>query len=219
MYFNKLRIIIMILLFGLAAPRLSARILTVDRVAAVVQNEIITLSDIDKALLLYPVLREADESERDLYLRVLDNLIRYKIAWLEYRDEIQLTSGDFNPLQTAIIRKAGSLGNVISLLQRFDMDWDDLKTFIRERVMYEKLLKDNFQMKITIPFPRIEEFYNTRYLPTQKSLNLPVLSLVEMAPVIEKHLRTQQTEDRVSGWLREIKESYRVENRLITETP
>lgn len=219
MYFKKFRFAIMIPVLCLAATGLFARILTVDRIAAVVQNEIITLSDIDKALLLYPILRKAGESERDLYLRVLDNLIRHKIAWLEYRDEIQLTAGDFNPLQTAIIRKAGSLGNVISLLQRFDMDWDDLKTFIRERVMYEKLLKDNFQMKITIPFPRIEEFYNTQYLPTQKSLDLPALSLVEMAPVIEKHLRTQQTEDRVSSWLREIKESYRVENRLVMETP
>ncbi len=215
MYF-KLRISILAALLGLAAS-LPGRILTVDRIAAIVNNEIITLSDIDRAVLIYPLFRSADENERDLYLRVLDDLIHDKIAWLEYRDEIQLSAEDYNPLQTAIIRKAGSLQRVVSLLKRFDMEWEDLKTFIRERVMYEKVLKDNFQMKITISFNEIEEFYNQQYLPVQQSLNLPARSLVEMAPIIEKHLRTQRTETRVSGWLDEIKKSYRVENRLAME--
>ena len=216
MYF-KLKVSCLAWLICLAL-QLPASILTVDRIAAVVNDEIITLSDIDRALLVYPVFRKAGESEQDLYLRILEDLINYKIAWLEYRDEIQLTAEDFNPLQTAIIRKAGSLGKVVSLLQRFDMAWEDLRPFIRERVMYEKVLKDNFQMKITIPFRQIEDFYNQQYLPAQESLNLPVRSLVEMAPVIEKHLRTLQAKGRVSGWLREIKQSYRVENRLARET-
>lgn len=217
MYF-KLRIIALTACLSLACT-LTGRILTVDRIAAVVNNEIITLSDIDRALLIYPFFRQPAESERDLYLRVLEDLIHYKIAWLEYRDEIQLTAEDYNPLRTAIIRKAGSLQKVVSLLQRFDMTWEDLKPVIRERVMYEKVLKDNFQMKITIPFPEIEEFYRQQYLPVQRSLNLPARSLVEMAPMIEKHLRTLQTEDRVSGWLEEIQTSYRVENRLALEGP
>ncbi|MBN1197481.1 MAG: hypothetical protein JXA62_08755 [Candidatus Aminicenantes bacterium] len=216
--FSKLRITALAACLSLACT-LSGRILTVDRIAAVVNHEIITLSDIDRALLIYPFFREPHENERDLYLRVLEDLIHYKIAWLEYRDEIQLSAEDYNPLQTAIIRKAGSLQKVVSLLERFDMTWEDLKPFIRERVMYEKVLKDNFQMKITIPFPEIEEFYNQQYLPVQRSLNLPARSLVEMVPIIEKHLRTLQTENRVSGWLDEMEESYRVENRLKSEAP
>ncbi|HDP94827.1 MAG TPA: hypothetical protein ENN40_05640 [Candidatus Aminicenantes bacterium] len=216
--FSKLRIIVLAAWLSLTCP-LSGRILTVDRIAAVVNNEIITLSDIDRALLIYPFFRAPHESERDFYLRVLEDLIHYKVAWLEYREEIQLTAEDYNPLQTAIIRKAGSLQKVILLLERFDMTREDLKPFIRERVMYEKVLKDNFQMKITIPFTEIEEFYRQQYLPVQRSLNLPARSLVDMAPMIEKHLRTLQTENRVSGWLDEIKISYRVENRLASEAP
>ena len=212
--------ICMILILGILFPAipLSGRIQNLDRVVAVINEEIITLSDIDKAILIYPVFRAPDESDRNLYLRVLNDLIHYKIAWLEYRQDMNLTPEDYNPLQTAIINKVGSLQKLVTLLKRFDMEWIDFKSFIQERVVYEKVLKDNFQMKINVPFQQIDDFYNRRYLPAQKQLNLEPRSLVEMAPVIEKHIRTQLTEERLSDWLREIKQSYRIVNHLIKES-
>jgi hypothetical protein len=72
-------------------------------------------------------------------------------------------------------------------------------------------------VKINVQYEEIAEFYNQQYLPTQKNLNLTPRSLVEMAPLIEEHLRKTKTEQSLSSWIAEIKSSYRIETMLTKE--
>jgi parvulin-like peptidyl-prolyl isomerase len=220
MYFKAFTAILIVWLSaistGATADRPS-RLVSIDKIAAVVNNEIITLTDIDKAVLLYPVFPSSEESEEFLFERVLQDLIHYKVVALEYREDFELTSEDFEEVQTPVIDKQGSLKELLKLLKRFDMEWPDFKDFIRDRVVYEKVVKENFQMKIPIPFKDIETFYHQQYLPAQEKLNLEPRSLIEMAPLIERHLRSQHTEERLSRWLEEIKSAYKIKNLLQKE--
>jgi peptidyl-prolyl cis-trans isomerase SurA len=189
----------------------------IDRVVAVVNDEIITLSDIQKATMLYPLFRDKDESERDFQKRVLLSLINHKVIYHEYRDEFQLNDEDYEEVQIPVIKKAGSLGELMILLRHHDMDWNDFKHFIIEKVLYEKVLSDQFSTKITIPYTEIQVFYNNEYLPVQKRLELEARSLVEMTPLIEKYLRKTTTDDRLKPWLEDIKATYRIENLLFQD--
>ena len=194
-----------------------ARPLLIDRVVAVVNDEIITLSDIQKATQLYPLFRDREESERDFQKRVLVSLINHKVIYHEYRDEFLLSDEDYEEVQTPVINKLGSLGELMILLRHHDMDWQDFKQFIVEKVLYEKVLSDQFSTKITIPYTEIQAFYNGEYLPVQKRLGLQARSLVEMTPLIEKYLRKTYTEDRLKPWLEDIKATYRIENLLFQD--
>lgn len=194
-----------------------ARPLLIDRVVAVVNDEIITLSDIQKATQLYPLFRDREESERDFQKRVLASLINHKVIYHEYRDEFLLSDEDYEEVQTPVINKVGSLGELMILLRYYDMDWQDFKQFITEKVLYEKVLNDQFSTKITIPYTEIQAFYNGKYLPVQKRLGLQARSLVEMTPLIEKYLRKTYTDDRLKTWLEDIKATYRIENLLFQD--
>ena len=186
----------------------------VDKIAALVNEEIITIHDIERVIIFYPVLRQKNETEENFYFRVLSDLINYKVIYLEFNDEFNLSEEDFEQVQTSILKKAGSLEKLLAVLNNFTMSWSDFQNFIREKVLYEKVLKEKFQMEITVPFNEIENFYNNDYIPSQQRLGLIPKNLVEMAPVIEKYLRQLRTEEQLSTWLNNLRSNYNIEIKL-----
>ncbi len=212
MYFKILKPLIPFLIL------FQANTILIDKIAAVVDKEIITMTDIDKAIQFYPLFRTGGESEESFFLHVLEELITYKAVYLEYRDDFNLLEQDYDEVQTPIIGKLGSLDKLMALLKRFDMEWQDFKNFIKEKVMYEKVLKEKFQIRVDIDFQEIETFYNKEYLPLQKSLDLQPKTLIEMAPFIEKHLGKIRINQKLSEWIKEIRSSYKIENILLEES-
>jgi hypothetical protein len=186
----------------------------VDKIAAVVNEEIITIHDIERAIAFYPILRQKNESEENFYFRVLADLINYKVIFLEFSNEFNLSEEDFEQVQTPLLKKTGSLEKLLVVLNNFTMSWIDFQNFIREKILYEKVLREKFQMEITIPFNEIENFYNSNYFPSQHRLDLTPQTLVEMAPVIEKYLRQLRTEEQLSTWLNDLRSNYKIEIKL-----
>lgn len=202
---------ILISLFVFVQPQM----INVDSIAAVVNDEIITLTDIDKSILLYPTFRLNRQSEQSYYHDILEDLIRYKVVSMEYRNEVSLTAEDFETIQISVIRKLGSLEALMSVLDRFDMEWKDFKDFVEEKVIYEKIIKSKFKMEILIDFIEIEEFYQREYLPMQRKLNLQPKSVIEMTPLIEEHLQKSKREEKLSSWIEELKVSYRIDYKIL----
>ncbi len=186
----------------------------VDKIAAQVNDEIITVHDIERAIAFFPLLRQNNESEENFYARVLNDLITYKAIALEYSDEFNLSDEDFEIVQTQILQKAGSLEKLLATLSNFAMSWSDFEAFIHEKVLYEKVLREKFQMEFSIPFAEIEEFYNHDYLTSQLRLGLEPQSLAEMTPQIEKYLRKLRTEKQLSTWLSDIRSAFKIEIKL-----
>lgn len=186
----------------------------VDKIAATVNNEIITIHDIERAIAFFPLLRRENEPEEHFFFRVLNELITYKVISLEYGDEFNLGEEDFEAVQRQLLRKSGSLERLLATLGQFAMSWGDLEGFIREKVLYEKVLREKFPLELAIPFEEIEEFFQRDYLPSQLQLGLEPRSLAEMAPQIEKYLRTLRVEKQQSAWLGDIRSAYQVEIKL-----
>jgi hypothetical protein len=186
----------------------------VDKVAATVNGEIITIHDIELAIALFPLSRQDSEAEDAFYLRVLDDLVNCKVIALEYSDEFNLSDEDYAEVQTQVLRKAGSLETLMATLGHFAMSWSDLREFIREKVLLKKVLREKFSMDLAVPFADIEDFYNREYLPPQMRLGLAPRSLAEMAPQIEAYLRMQRTETRQSAWLADSRSAYTIEIKL-----
>jgi hypothetical protein len=193
---------------------LQAGPILVDKIAATVNGEIITVHDIERAITFFPVLRRNNEPEESFYFRVLGDLITYKVIVLEFGNEFSPGEEDFESVQTQILQKSGSLEQLLATLDHFSMNWGDLEDFIRERVLYEKVLREKFPMEITVPFAQIEAFYNSDYLPSQLQLGLEPRSLAEMTPQIEKYLRKLLVEKQQSAWLAGIRSAYKVEIKL-----
>ncbi len=200
------------LLPALMLPRPEA--ILVDRIAAQVNDQIITLHDIERAVALFPEARGENESEGQFFLRTLDDLITYKVIALEFGAEFTVNEEDREAVQRQVLQKAGSLEALRATLDGFAMSWDDFEAFIREKVLYEKVLREKFPTELVIPFEEIEEYYNRVFLPSRLQMGLEPQSLVEMTPQIESYLRRQRMEKQLSDWLSEIRSAYRIEIKL-----
>ena len=200
--------------FILLVMLLQPRSILVDKIAAIVNDEIITIHDIERAIALYPLLREKSEDEESFYFRVLSNLIDFKIVSLEFGDEFNLSEEDVEQVQAPILKKAGSMELLLTTLNGFSMSWNDFQNFISEKVMYDKVLREKMQMEISVPFSDIENFYQNDYFSLQQRLGLAPKTLVEMAPVIEKYLRQLRTTEQLQTWLYNLRSSYTIEIKL-----
>jgi len=181
-----------------------------DKIAAVVNEEIITLTDIDKAIQFFPLLRGKQESESQFYAHVLEDLINYKVVYLEHQQDFTLEEEDYVQVQTNAIEKVGSLEKFMGLLKSFDMEWQDFKDFVREKVVFEKVVERHLQIKVSVSFKAIEKFYNEEYVPSQEQMGLQPRSLIEMTSQIENHLKKNQTQQRLADWLKEVRSSFRI---------
>ena len=191
--------------------------IVVDKIAAVVNTDIITVSDIDKSLFFYSIAGSVGNDDEDLYLRELNNLINYKVVFLEYKDQFELSEEDFENVQRSIIERYGSLDNIKKILDKFDMDMKDFRLFLTEKILYEKVIEDKFKLGVVIEFSEIEDFYNKDYLPSRKNLGMEPKSIIEMTPVIERHLRGKKVRKELSQWLEGIKASYSIKNIISDE--
>ncbi|MCK5222077.1 MAG: hypothetical protein KAR14_10885 [Candidatus Aminicenantes bacterium] len=191
--------------------------IVVDKIAAVVNDEIITVSDIDKSLLLYSPVENSGSYEEDLYLKELDKLINHKVVFLEYKDQFELSEEDFENVQRSIIERYGSMDDTKRILEKFDMDLKDFRLFLTEKILYEKVIEDKFKLGVVIEFSDIEEFYKNDYLPSRKKLGIEPKSIIDMTPVIENFLRGKKVRKELSQWLEGIKASYSIKNILSDE--
>ncbi len=191
--------------------------IVVDKIAAVVNAEIITVSDIDKSLLLYSPVGNSVSDEGDLYLKELNKLINYKVVFLEYKDQFELTEEDFENVQRSIIERYGSMDDTKRILEKFDMDLKDFRLFLTEKILYEKVIEDKFKIGVVIEFSDIEGFYKNDYLPSRKKLGIEPKSIIDMTPVIENFLRGKKVRKELSQWLEGIKASYSIKNILSDE--
>ena len=151
-----------ILLLALGTAPLAAQepgAYLIDKVAAVVNDEIITYSDVEKAILFYPELLRLEKTEETFTSHIIEELVNYRVVYLEYRDEFTLGDDDIELVQTPILGKIGSMEKLRDILRGFDMEWADFQVFIREKVLYEKVLRERFMMNISVEFSDIEAFY------------------------------------------------------------
>ncbi len=191
--------------------------IVVDKIAAVVNTDIITVSDIDKSLFINNSGGSSHSEEGDLYLKELNKLINYKVVFLEYKDQFELTEEDFENVQRSMIERYGSITDIKRKLKRFDMDLKDLRIFLTEKILYEKVIEDKFKLGVVIEFADIEEFYKNDYLPSRKKLGIEPKSIIEMTPDIENFLRGKKVTEELSQWLEGIKVSYSIKNILSDE--
>lgn len=208
MHFKRLFSVFLISAF---LQGLAAQAVLLDQIEATVNDALITRQDLIRAMVFYPILQERGQSAEDFRRMVLNELIDSKVVRFEFEDELTLKEEDYEAVQLAVIAKQGSLNALYNLLRRLGMSWADFKEYIRERVIYEKVLTERLESKAVISFREVEDFYQNHYLPLQKTLGLESRSLVEMAPQIENHLAKSRFGERLQGWLEDLRGGYRIE--------
>ncbi|RPI23708.1 MAG: hypothetical protein EHM61_19055 [Acidobacteria bacterium] len=194
----------------------------VDQIAAVVEDEVITFSDL-RWLIEYRGFQVPEDARqrRDFYLTVLDQVIDQKLIAMEAEQTpiIQITNEGVEAQISAYKQRFQSEDAFRAKLAEMEMSPYEFRQLIRRQLAVNEFIESRFKPFIIVLPNEIEQYYQEQFLPELKKLNQPVPALEVVEESIRQILTEQRTNDELERWLRTARTRARVTNLLFRENP
>jgi hypothetical protein len=206
----------LLIAFGLAAVLLSpaaARGEIIDRVAAVVEGQVITLSEVNQIVEVRLIARRDGESEPDYRRRVLDALVAHI---LRYRNVERFGAPDVsaNAIESRlreIVARFPSEEDFAATLVRIEMSLDEVRNLIKRQLQVAAHVDERLATSIFVSLAEIEEYYRNIWAPQRRSRGLPVPPLGEVREEIRTLIRASQLDDEIENWTAQLRSSANVD--------
>jgi len=105
-------------------------------------------------------------------------------------------------------------GEAEKALLRFGLDWDDLKGYLREKLLYQKIISKRFDQGIFVRLEEIEVYYEQIYVPSQRARGLEPQPLTEMLDKIEREIKREKKETQVREWISNLKREANIQIKV-----
>ncbi len=178
---------------------------TVDRIVAVVNEEVITLTDIQivEAFGLWEdEIRGDTENTRQ---RILERMIEQKVVIQLSGEDISLTTEEMDEFLMKIAQRLGADG-MADRLMYFGLDQEDLKDYVREKISYQRILMQRFSKVNPVSLKDIEDYYHESYVPDQKDKGIEPQPMMEILDELELAIKQDKMEAQIKDWIRKLKE-------------
>lgn len=210
------------LLWGAGTLLGAAEEQAVDRIMAVVENEVITWSDLVWFIAVrdLPVPEEEKEKE-EFYATILDqvinqHLIRQEVAKTPF---IQVTEDELERSVRSYRRRYPSQEAFETFLEQNDMTMIQFRSFIRARVGVNKFVDLRFEPFIVILPGEIQAYYEEEYVPQLKENDQPVPDLSLVEDMIRELLTVRRTREQLESWVDSARERSQVQILYERENP
>ncbi len=153
-----------LLLTPSAPPALPADQTVVDRVVAVVNEDVIMMSELQEAVLLY--LRETKESmppagERDqLYHKVLARMVDHRLQVQEARrDRVEVTEEEVRDLVEDFVRRnGGDRAKIEEQLRAQGLTWDAVRREMRDSLLAQKVRSRRVARRTSVTEAEVDSY-------------------------------------------------------------
>jgi len=184
----------------------------VDCMVAVVNDRVITLTDVRivDSFKLYEKEIEGKAGNR-LYL-TLEELINQRVVIDFARENISIRSDELNSALRSLLDRL-SPREVEGRLEEFDLDLDDLRAYLEEKLLYQKIISLRFSQSVLVSLKEIEDYYQQAYVLSQRQIGIEPKPMIEVLNEIESLLRREKMEKQVALWIRSIRSQVEIEMR------
>jgi peptidyl-prolyl cis-trans isomerase SurA len=180
---------------------------TIDRVAAVVDRQVITLSEVNQMVALRFFTRNAGESEDDYRRRVLDALIAQA---LRYRDVERFGAEDI-PKDSIEARlrdiesRFHSPAEFNAALASVELSPDELRALIKRQLQVESYIQERFSPLIFIANEEIQTYYRTTWSEQRRQRGLAIPPLNQVREEIRTLLKSERLATEVDKWTAQLR--------------
>jgi len=201
---------------------LPAQTNTLDQVAASVDDEVITLSDL-RWIAQYRNLKvpEDEAGKQKFYSTLLDQLIEQKIIAMEASQTpiIEVTEEKVENQIKAYQSQFPDLEAFRSKLRQMEISEPEFRQMIRRQLSVNEFVEIRFKPFIIVLPTEIEEYYRQTLLPQMQGSNQPVPPLETVEESIRQILTEGKTNQELDRWLRSARRKSRIINLLFRENP
>jgi len=188
----------------LAAP---AHAVTVDRIAAVIDRQVLTVSEVDQMAELRFFPRVAGRSEDDYRHDILEALIAQA---LRFRDVERFGAQDIpkDSIESRLVEiqhRFASPAELDAALARAELTPDELRALIKRQLQVEAYIQERFAPMVFVANEDIADYYNGPWRQQRVERGLPVPPLNDVREEIRTLIRSRQLDQQIETWTTQLR--------------
>ncbi|MFC2166741.1 hypothetical protein ACFLQZ_02100 [Acidobacteriota bacterium] len=188
----------------------------IDRIAAVVNDYVITLSDV-KITESFDLFEKKGESQEEDYLWNLNWLINQKMVIGLTQESIPIEPEAVEAAYQSLLNKLGN-ETLETRLDFFGLQKEDLQAYLYENILFQRIVENRFGLAVRVSLKEIEEYYGEKYIPAQMTKNIEALSMIDVLEEIESAIKKDKISILVGDWLNNLRREADIQIFLREET-
>lgn len=197
-------------LFGYAVIPASA--VTVDRVAAVLDRQILTVSEVSQMVEIrfFPRIEADEDAHRR---RVLEALIvqALRFADVERFGAPDVPRDSIEARLQEIQRRFASEAEFHAALARAELTLEEVQALVKRQLQVEAYIQERFAPLIFIPNEDIEAYYRGPWTRQRRERGLPVPPVDEVREEIRTLLRATRLQEDIARWTSQLRQRVNVD--------
>ena len=190
----------------------AATAVTVDRIAAVVDQQVLTVSEISQMVAVRFFPRNA-ESEDEYRREILEALIAQA---LRFRDVERFGTHDVarDSIEARLQEIRGRFGSeeeFNAALATAELALDELRALIKRQLQVETYIQERFAPLIFVPNEEIDEYYRTTWSQQRRERGLALRPLAEVREEIKTLLRSRRLQGEIERWTSRLRQRANVD--------
>jgi hypothetical protein len=190
--------------FLLAAPAFAV---TVDRIAAVIDRQVLTVSEVNQLAEVRFFPRVAGRSEDDYHHDILEALIAQA---LRYRDVERFGAQDIpkDSIEARLVEiqhRFASPAELDAALARAELTPDELRALIKRQLQVEAYIQERFAPMVFVANEDIADYYNGPWRQQRVARGLPVPPLNDVREEIRTLIRSRQLDQQIETWTTQLR--------------
>jgi len=176
----------------------------VDRIVALVNDEVIVLSDVDVVTafgLVSDALPPAGEVGFD---RVLDEIISRKVVLQFTHEASPIEENTLEVFRDEIIARMG-VARFREELERFGMTTKDLVPYLKEWIAYQNIITERFKTSTAVSLNEIEDYYERQYLQERREKGEEARSMLDVLDEIELAIKKEKSKKQIAEWINNLR--------------
>jgi len=184
----------------------------VDCIAAVINNRVITLTDL-KFIEAFGLFEdEIRTGPGDPLSLILEKVIDQRVILDMTREKIPVEQEEIDRAVSNLTQKLGK-EEVQRRLSQFGARPEDLRAYLEEKTLCQRVVSQRFSQGALVSLQEIELYYQKNYVPAQRQLGLEPEPMMQILNKIEALIREQKTSRQVSAWIKNLRAQAEIEIR------
>jgi hypothetical protein len=186
---------------------LSASAVTVDRVAALIDRQVLAVSEVSQMVELRFFPRKAGQSDDDYRHGVLDALIAQA---LRFRDVERFGAQDISKDAIEarlheIAARFPSPTDFNAAVARTELTPDEVRALVKRQLQVEAYIQERFSPLIFVSHDEIEAYYRTTWTEQRRARGLPLQPLSEVEDEIRTLLKASRLQSEIDKWTEQLR--------------
>jgi hypothetical protein len=195
-----------LLLLVLLLPVMPAAAVTVDRIAAVVDRQVLTVSEVSQMVTIRFFARRS-ESEDEHRRDVLDALIAQA---LRFRDVERFGAQDIprDTIEARLLEIQGrfpSEAEFTAAVARAELTLDEVRALVKRQLQVEAYIQERFAPLVFVANDEMSEYYNTTWTRQRRERGLTVPPFESVREEIRTAVRSSRLEEEVGKWTTQLR--------------